>query len=65
LEAFLTRISKFYDDKICWAFASKEKLKELADLNVDGDGVLEIRDNEVTLDMHVTLANLVSLFQDM
>jgi hypothetical protein len=55
----------FYDDKFCWALASKEKLKELADLNEDGDGVLEIRDNKVILDMPVTLANLVSSFQDM
>ncbi len=65
MEAFLTRISKFYNDKFCWALASKEKLKELADLNEDGDGVLKIRDNKVILDMPVTLANLVSLFQDM
>ncbi len=45
--------------------ASKKKLKELADLNEDSDGVLKIRDNEVTLDMPLSIANLVSLFQDM
>ncbi len=65
MEAFSTRISKFYNDKICWALASKEKLKELSDLNEDGNGVLKIRDNEVILDMPASLANLASLFQDM
>jgi hypothetical protein len=47
-----------------WVLASKEKVKELANLNDEG-GVLKIRDNEVILDMPVTLANLVSSFQDM
>ena len=53
-------LSSFYDDKIRWALASKEKINELANLDDnDGDNILTIGDNEVTLDIPVTLTNLV------
>jgi hypothetical protein len=66
LEAFSTILSSFYDDKIRWALASKEKVDELANLdNKDGINILTIGDNEVTLEMPVTLTNLVSFFKDM
>ena len=59
LEAFSTILSSFYDDKICWALASKEKVDELVNLDDDGDSILTIGDNEA-----VTLTNLVSFFKD-
>jgi hypothetical protein len=66
LKAFSTILSSFYDDKICWALASKEKVDELANLDDNnGDNILTIGDNEVTLDMPVTLTNLISFFKDM
>jgi hypothetical protein len=66
LEAFSTILSSFYDDKIRRALTSKEKINELANLDDnDGDNILTIGDNEVTLDIPVTLTNLVSFFKDM
>jgi hypothetical protein len=66
LEAFSTILSSFYDDKIRWALASKEKVDELANLDdKDGNNILTIGDNEVTLEMPVMLTNLVSFFKDM
>jgi len=63
---FSTILSSFYDDKIHWALASKEKINELANLDDnDGDNILTIGDNEVTLDIPVMLTNLVSFFKDM
>jgi len=64
LEAFSTILSRFYDDKICWALASKEKVDANLD-DKDVDNILTIGDNEVALDMPVTLTNLVSFFKDM
>jgi hypothetical protein len=65
LEAFSTILSSFYDDKIRWALASKEKINELANLDdKDGDNILTIKDKEVTLEVPVTLTNLVSFFKD-
>jgi hypothetical protein len=66
LEAFSTILSSFYDDKIRWALASKEKVDELANLDdKDRDNILTIGDNFITLDMPVTLTNLISFFKDM
>ena len=65
LEAFSTILSNFYDDKIRWALASKEKVNELANLDDNGNNILTIGDNEVTLDIPVMLTNLVSFFKDM
>jgi hypothetical protein len=58
LEAFSTTISSFYNDKICWALASKEKVDELANLDDNGDSILTIGENEVTMDIPVMLKNL-------
>jgi hypothetical protein len=65
LEAFSAILSSFYDDKIRWALASKEKVNELANLDDNGNNILTIGDNEVTLDVPVTLTNLVSFLKDM
>ncbi len=59
---FSTALSSFYDDKICWALASKEKVDELANLDDNGVNILTIGDNVVMLDMPVMLTNLVSFF---
>ena len=61
LEAFSTMLSSFYDDKIRWALASNE----LANLDDNRNNILTIGDNEVTLDIPLTLTNLVSFFKDM
>ena len=65
MEAFSTILSNFYDDKIRWALASKEKVNELANLDNNGNNILTIGDNEVTLDIPVMLTNLVSFLKDM
>jgi hypothetical protein len=50
LEAFSTILSSFYDDKIRWALASKEKVDELANLDdKDGNNILTIGDNQSVL----------------
>ncbi len=41
LEAFSTTISCFYDDKIHWVLASKEKVDELANLNDNGGSIVK------------------------
>jgi hypothetical protein len=64
LEAFSTTISQFYDNKIWWALASKEKVDELAMLN-DGGAIVTIRENEISMDIPLTLTNLVSVSKDM
>ena len=66
LEVFSPILSSFYDDRIRWDLASKEKVDELANLDdKDRDNILTIGDNLITLDMPVTLTNLVSFFKDM
>jgi len=62
---FSTILSSFYDDKIRWALASKEKVNELANLDDNGNNILTIGDNEATLVVPVTLTNLVSFLKDM
>jgi hypothetical protein len=64
LKAFSTAISCFYDQKNCWALASKEKVDELAALN-DCDAIVTIRENEISMDIPLMLTNLVSFFKDM
>jgi hypothetical protein len=64
LEAFSTTISRVYDDKICWALASKEKVDELAALD-DGSAIVTIGKNEISMDIPLMLTNLVSFFKDM
>jgi hypothetical protein len=61
---FSTTISLFYNDKICWALASKEKVDELAALD-NGGAIVTIRENEISMDIPLMLTNLVSFFKDM
>ncbi len=65
LQAFSTTILKFYDNKICWALASKEKVDELANLDDNGGGILTIEEDEVTSDIPIMLINLVSFIKDL
>jgi hypothetical protein len=62
LEAFSTTISRFYDDKICWALASKETVDEIATLD-GGGAIVMIGENEIFMDICLMLTNLVSFFQ--
>ncbi len=63
LEAFSTTISCFYDDKKIWALASKEKMDELFMLD-DGGAIVLIGENEISMDIPLTLTNPVSFFKD-
>jgi hypothetical protein len=65
LEAFSTMISHFYDNKICWVLASKEKVDELAMLDDNGGAMVTIGENEISMDIPLMLTNLVSFFKDM
>jgi hypothetical protein len=64
LEAFSTTISCFYNEKICWALASKEKIDEMAALN-DGGAIVTNGENEISIDIPLMFTNLVSFFKDM
>jgi hypothetical protein len=63
LEAFSTTISCFYDDKVCWALASKEKVDELATLDDNGGAIVTIGEKEISMDIPLTITNLVSFFK--
>ncbi len=65
LKAFSTTISRFYDNKICWALSSKEKVDELAMLSDNGGAIVTIKENEISMDIPLMLKNLVSFFKDM
>ena len=64
-------ISKTYDDTISWAYASKEKLRDLNDKNNnspiinDEGGIVFTNGATTTIDVPLTLSNLVSFFQGM
>jgi hypothetical protein len=65
-------MSKAYDDTINWAFASKDKLRDLAQVDngcssiVDEDGgIIYINGDDMTLDVPLTLTNLISFFTGM
>ncbi len=64
-------ISKTYDDTISWAYASKEKLRDLKDKNDyspiinDEGGIVFTNGATTTIDVPLTLSNLVSFFQGM
>jgi hypothetical protein len=47
------------------ALASKEKFVELAKLDDNGVAIITIRENEISMDIPLTLTNLVSFFKDM
>ncbi len=70
LEAFSTMIANVYDDAISWAFALKDKLHKLAQLNnggsiVNNSGSIEFTNDGVTMDVPLTLTNLTSFFDSM
>jgi hypothetical protein len=64
-------MSKVYDDTINWAFASKDKLCDLAQVDngsliIDEDGgIVYINGDDMTLDVPLTLTNLISFFTGM
>ncbi len=69
LEAFSTMIANVYDVAISWAFASKDKLHTLAQLddgdsivNNDGGSIVYADDNGIMMDIPLTLTNLISFF---
>jgi hypothetical protein len=71
LDVFSTMMSKVYDDTINWAFTLKEKLRDLAQINGgsliidDNGGIVYAYDNGITLDVPLTLTNLISFFTGM
>jgi hypothetical protein len=71
LDVFSTMMSKVYDDTINWAFASKDKLCDLAQVDngsliIDEDGgIVYINGDDMTLDVPLTLTNLISFFTGM
>ncbi len=64
-------MSKVYADTVNWAFASKDKLRDLAQIDdgtsiVDDDGGIVYADIDgITLDVPLTLTNLISFFSGM
>jgi hypothetical protein len=71
LDVFSTMMSKVYDDTINWAFASKDKHCDLAQVAngnsiIDEDGgIVHMNDDDMTLDIPLTLTNLISFFTGM
>jgi hypothetical protein len=62
----------YYDDTVSWAYTAISKDRELAQSNdgksivsKDSSALVYISDDEVSLDVPVTLTNLVSFFQGM
>jgi hypothetical protein len=62
----------YYDDMVNWAYTAISKDRELAQSNdgksivsEDGSALVYISDDEISLDVPVTLTNLVSFFQGM
>ena len=70
-DVFFTMVSKVYDDTINWAFASKDKLHDLAHVHggssiVDDDGgIVYINGDDITVDVPLTLTNLILFFTGM
>ena len=71
LNVFSTMMSRVYDDTINWAFASKDKLRDLAQIDEDssivGDngGIVYADNDGIPLDVPMTLTNLTSFFNGM
>ena len=62
----------YYNDTVHWAYTAISKDKELAQSNDgksivsnDGSTLVYISEDEVSLDIPITLTNLVSFFQGM
>jgi hypothetical protein len=74
LEVFSTIVTKHYNDTINWAFVSKDKLNDaLDDVDKNGDlipitqddAIIYASDNEVLIDLPLTITNLTSFFDGM
>ncbi len=71
LDVFSTMMSKVYDDTINWAFTSKEKLRDLAQIDGgssivdDNGGIVYAYDDGILLDVPLTLMNLILFFTGM
>ncbi len=71
LDVFSTMMSKVYDDTINWAFASKDKLRDLAQVAkgysiIDEDGgIVHMNGDDMTLNAPLMLTNLISFFTGM
>ncbi len=72
LKSLATFLMPYYDDTVNWAYTAISKDKELTQSNdgksivsEDGSALVYISDDEVSLDVPVTLTNLVSFFQGM
>ncbi len=71
LDVFSTMMSKVYDDTINWAFASKDKLRDLAQVAnghsiIDEDGgIVQWNSDDMTLNAPLMLTNLISFFTGM
>ena len=66
LDTFTTMTANVYDNMISWAFASTDKLQDLAKLDdgcsipKDGDSFVYVNDDGIIIDMPLTPANLAS-----
>jgi hypothetical protein len=71
LDVFSTMMSTVYDDTINWAFTSKEKLCDLAQIDGgslivdDNGGIVYAYDDGILLDVPLTLTNLILFFTGM
>jgi hypothetical protein len=71
LSLFLTTISNFYNDTVNSAFTSKDKIIEFTqtegdDVPIKSDGaIVYAGENKITIDIPVTLSNLISFFDGM
>jgi hypothetical protein len=64
-------MSKFYNNTVNWAFASKDKLNDIAyfDKNdapiVENGTIVYVTENKISMDIPMTLTNLISFFDGM
>ena len=72
LLSFSIFLMPYYDDKVNWAYTAISKDKELAQsddakaiISDNGSAIVYVSDNEISLEVPVTLTNLVSFFQGM
>jgi hypothetical protein len=72
LQSFTTFSMPYYNDTVNWAYTAISKDKELAQLDdgkaivsEDGSALVYICDDKISLDVPMTLTNLVSFFQGM
>jgi hypothetical protein len=67
LKAFSAMIANVYNDAISWAFASKDKLRVLAQLDdgdyvINNDGFIVYADDDcIMMDVPLTLTNVICL----